>query len=237
MTNSMDVNLSKSWRYCEEQGSLACCRLWGCKESDTTQQPNNSHTGLAPYDLILIASTRTLFPKKSHSDILGVMTSTYEPGGHNATHDTLYQCHKPCSILAAELCSRRQYNPRLTDGFQGQLSHPFPSSLGTWPQFPIAAFANFLHAPASFSIPILGGDLICYSIEAKEAITKGWADLPVMKPLLASLLLPVRPVSYSRAFLPLGLQPSSLLRTSCLPVTPLPSVFNLPLHWSLPISI
>ena len=35
MTNSMDINLSKSWRYCEEQGSLVCCRLWGCKELDT----------------------------------------------------------------------------------------------------------------------------------------------------------------------------------------------------------
>ena len=80
----------------------------------------------------------------------------------------------------------------------------------------------------------LGGDLSSYSIDAKEAITEGWADRPVMKPLLASPLLPL---SYFRALLPLGLQSSSLLRASRLPVTPLPSVFNLPLHWSLPISI
>ena len=27
----------------EGQGSLACCSPWGCKESDTTQQLNNSN--------------------------------------------------------------------------------------------------------------------------------------------------------------------------------------------------
>ena len=27
----------------EGQGSLACCSLWGCKESDTTEQLNNHH--------------------------------------------------------------------------------------------------------------------------------------------------------------------------------------------------
>ena len=26
----------------EEQGSLACCSPWGCKESDTTEQLNNN---------------------------------------------------------------------------------------------------------------------------------------------------------------------------------------------------
>ena len=26
----------------EGQGSLACCSLWGCKESDTTEQLNNN---------------------------------------------------------------------------------------------------------------------------------------------------------------------------------------------------
>ena len=25
----------------EGQGSLVCCSPWGCKESDTTEQPNN----------------------------------------------------------------------------------------------------------------------------------------------------------------------------------------------------
>ena len=28
----------------EGQGSLACCRPWGCKESDTTEQLNNNNT-------------------------------------------------------------------------------------------------------------------------------------------------------------------------------------------------
>ena len=27
----------------EGQGSLACCSPWGCKESDTTQRPNNNN--------------------------------------------------------------------------------------------------------------------------------------------------------------------------------------------------
>ena len=27
----------------ELQGSLACCGLWGCKESDTTEQFNNNN--------------------------------------------------------------------------------------------------------------------------------------------------------------------------------------------------
>ena len=28
----------------ERQGSLACCNPWGCKESDTTEQLNNTVT-------------------------------------------------------------------------------------------------------------------------------------------------------------------------------------------------
>ena len=28
----------------EGQGSLACCSPWGCKESDTTEQLNNSNS-------------------------------------------------------------------------------------------------------------------------------------------------------------------------------------------------
>ena len=27
----------------EEQGSLACCSTWGCKESDTTERLNNNN--------------------------------------------------------------------------------------------------------------------------------------------------------------------------------------------------
>ena len=29
----------------EEQGSLACCSVWGCKESDATEPLNNSNKG------------------------------------------------------------------------------------------------------------------------------------------------------------------------------------------------
>ena len=28
----------------EGQGSLVCCSPWGCKESDTTERPNNNNS-------------------------------------------------------------------------------------------------------------------------------------------------------------------------------------------------
>ena len=37
IADSMDMNLSKG------QGRLACCNLWGHKESDTTVRLNNSN--------------------------------------------------------------------------------------------------------------------------------------------------------------------------------------------------
>ena len=45
ITNSMGMNLTKLWEIEEdgepwhggEQGSLACCSPWGCKESDITE--------------------------------------------------------------------------------------------------------------------------------------------------------------------------------------------------------
>ena len=33
--------LEQAWGDGEGQGSLACCSPWGCKESDTTERPNN----------------------------------------------------------------------------------------------------------------------------------------------------------------------------------------------------
>ena len=36
ITDSMDMSLSKLLRYSEGQGILACCSLWGHKESDMT---------------------------------------------------------------------------------------------------------------------------------------------------------------------------------------------------------
>ena len=36
-TDSMDMSLTKLWGVGDEQGGLACCRPWGCKESDTTE--------------------------------------------------------------------------------------------------------------------------------------------------------------------------------------------------------
>ena len=40
ITNSMDMNLSKLWELVI--GSLACCRTWGHKALDTTEQLNNN---------------------------------------------------------------------------------------------------------------------------------------------------------------------------------------------------
>ena len=34
---------------CEEQGSLVCCSSWGCKESDMTEQLNNSSVEGFPF--------------------------------------------------------------------------------------------------------------------------------------------------------------------------------------------
>ena len=36
ITDSVDMNLSKLWEMVKDQGSLVCCRPWGCKESDGT---------------------------------------------------------------------------------------------------------------------------------------------------------------------------------------------------------
>ena len=40
ITNSMDMNLSKLRELSDEQGGLACCSVWGRKESDTTERLN-----------------------------------------------------------------------------------------------------------------------------------------------------------------------------------------------------
>ena len=37
MTDLMDMNLSRLWEIVR-QGSLACCSLWGCKESNIVVQ-------------------------------------------------------------------------------------------------------------------------------------------------------------------------------------------------------
>ena len=37
VTDSMDMSLSKLWEFGDGQGGLACCNLWGRKESDTTE--------------------------------------------------------------------------------------------------------------------------------------------------------------------------------------------------------
>ena len=40
ITDSMGISLSKLWEFVMGQGDLACCSLWGCKESDPTVQLN-----------------------------------------------------------------------------------------------------------------------------------------------------------------------------------------------------
>ena len=40
ITDSMDLSLSRLRELVTDKGSLACCRPWGRKESDTTEQLN-----------------------------------------------------------------------------------------------------------------------------------------------------------------------------------------------------
>ena len=40
ITNSMDIGLCRLWDLVDGQGGLACCDLWGHKESDTTERLN-----------------------------------------------------------------------------------------------------------------------------------------------------------------------------------------------------
>ena len=37
ITNSMDIEFEQALAVSDEQGSLACCSPWGCKELDTTE--------------------------------------------------------------------------------------------------------------------------------------------------------------------------------------------------------
>ena len=37
ITDTMDMGLGGLQELVDGQGSLACCDLWGCKESDTTE--------------------------------------------------------------------------------------------------------------------------------------------------------------------------------------------------------
>ena len=39
----------QTWGDSEGQGSLACCNPWGCKESDRTEQLNNSKNPMEPW--------------------------------------------------------------------------------------------------------------------------------------------------------------------------------------------
>ena len=40
ITDSMDVGLGGLWELVMDRAGLACCGLWGRKESDTTEQLN-----------------------------------------------------------------------------------------------------------------------------------------------------------------------------------------------------
>ena len=43
ITDSMDMNLGKLWDIVRTGKLQVCCSLWGCKESDTTEQQNNNN--------------------------------------------------------------------------------------------------------------------------------------------------------------------------------------------------
>ena len=52
ITDSMDMSLSKIWEMVKD--SEMCCSLWGHKESDTTEQLNNSTLNSIPSYVYII---------------------------------------------------------------------------------------------------------------------------------------------------------------------------------------
>ena len=46
ITDSMDMGLSKLWRWWRRQGGLACCSPWGRKESDMTEWLKNKNLSI-----------------------------------------------------------------------------------------------------------------------------------------------------------------------------------------------
>ena len=59
ITSSMDTKFEQTPGAGEGQGSLACCSLWGCKESDMTERLNNSNLFGGPSE----APVSTLYPE------------------------------------------------------------------------------------------------------------------------------------------------------------------------------
>ena len=43
ITSAMDINLGKLREMVRDKGGLACCSLWGRKESDMTGRQNNNN--------------------------------------------------------------------------------------------------------------------------------------------------------------------------------------------------
>ena len=64
ITDSIDMNLSKLWELVlDGQGSLACCRPWGHKESDTTEQLNWTEHSIYILVYLLSLSIRKFIKK------------------------------------------------------------------------------------------------------------------------------------------------------------------------------
>ena len=59
-TNSMDMNL-RILGAGDEQGDLACCSPWGCKELDTIEQLNLAKLNLSAYTRFRISLLNFLF--------------------------------------------------------------------------------------------------------------------------------------------------------------------------------
>ena len=52
MTDSMDMSLSKFWEMVKDRGSLVCCSPWGHKESDMTEQLNQTENILRVIEML-----------------------------------------------------------------------------------------------------------------------------------------------------------------------------------------
>ena len=64
ITDSMDMNLSKLWEFVMDKGGLECCSPWGRKESDTTEQLNNSDLLLCNNKLLFNNGDQSLISVK-----------------------------------------------------------------------------------------------------------------------------------------------------------------------------
>ena len=89
----------------EEQGRLACCSPWGCKESDTTQRPNNKQQSN-------ILSFQHIINIEISGEEFHTRFSMLEPGAYTTLRHT-HLCLNQPHASAGSPCGQRL--PSCTD--------------------------------------------------------------------------------------------------------------------------